>query len=131
MEGAIQAAIAARSHACCKHSGYHVGSAILARDGACFTGVNIESDSYGLTVCAERVALWKALSEGAREFAGIACATADGGISCGACRQLLAEYCPPEMRCVFVDAQGNVVRDTTVGTMLPDPFRLGVGEGKK
>ena len=75
-------------------------------------------------MCAERTALFKALSEGATRFVHLACSTKDAGISCGACRQLLAEYCPPEMPVEFTDAAGVVGRSTTVAAMLPDPFVL-------
>lgn len=108
----------------CKHSRYRVGACLESASGRLHTGVNVESDSYGLCCCAERVALFKALSEGDTEFANIACATRDGGISCGACRQLLREYCPAGMRAIFVNADGDVVHDTTVGEMLPNPFVL-------
>ena len=97
---------------------------IKKADGRAFTGVNVESDSYGLTVCAERTALFKALSEGARSFVHLACSTKDVGISCGACRQMLAEYCPPSMPVDFTDGDGVVGRSTTVVAMLPDPFVL-------
>jgi cytidine deaminase len=117
-------AIKAMDNSCCKNSKYKVGAALQTSSGKIFTGVNVESDSYGLTVCAERVALFKALSEGERHFSRLACATKDGGISCGACRQLLREYCPADMPCVFVKGSGEIMRDTTVGVMLPDPFVL-------
>ena len=119
-------AVAAMARAKCKHSGYRVGACLLTADGRAFAGVNVESDSYGLCCCAERVALFKALAaeEGRPVFARLACATRDGGVSCGACRQLLAEYCPAAMPCVFVDGDGNAVRRTTVRAMMPDPFVL-------
>src|ERR1051325_2105331 len=84
-------AIAAREHAVALYSGFKVGAALEARDGRIFTGCNIENVSYGLSVCAERVALWKALSEGAREFRQLAIVTDDTKATppCGACRQLL------------------------------------------
>src|SRR5687768_15047878 len=91
----IAKAVAAREHARASYSGFKVGAALETKDGGIYTGCNIENASYGLTVCAERVALWKALSEGAREFCGIALA-ADAAVltsPCGACRQLLWEYC--------------------------------------
>ena len=116
--------------AACKHSLYHVGAALLAGEnnqrGRIRTGINVESDSYGLCVCAERCALFKALSEGdvPGTFRFMAVATRDGGVSCGACRQLLAEYCPPDMVIHFVDTAGKVIRERTVSQMLPDPFVL-------
>ena len=117
-------AMRAMANACCKHSKYRVGACLVGLSGRMHTGVNVESDSYGLCCCAERCALFKGLSEGERHFAMLVCATKDGGISCGACRQLLREYCPPAMPARFVDEAGRVVRDTTVGAMLPDPFVL-------
>ena len=122
-ENLIELARAAMANAACKHSKYRVGACLETNGGRTYTGVNVESDSFGLTCCAERVALFKALSEGERQFVRLACATADGGPSCGACRQLLREYCPPSMPVVFVD-ETRVVRETTVGKMLPDPFEL-------
>ena len=120
----IASALGARKHAAAKHSHYRVGAALLTTTGTIFTGVNVESDSYGLAFCGERCALVKALSEGARSFAMLAIATRDGGISCGACRQLLAEYCPASMHVIFVDEGGEVVVERTVGQMLPEPFVL-------
>ena len=81
---ATEHAVAAMQFAACKHSKYRVGACLVSKSGALFTGVNVESDTYGLTCCAERVAIFKALSEGHTSFAGLVCATADGGISCGA-----------------------------------------------
>src|SRR5882762_3715006 len=88
-------AAAARENAFAPYSGFKVGAALETKDGRIYTGCNIENVSYGLTVCAERVALWKALSEGAREFRQIAIVTDDVAVTppCGACRQLLWEYC--------------------------------------
>ena len=79
-----------------EYSGFKVGAAILCQDGAVFTGCNIESSSYGLTVCAERVALWKALSEGKEGFTKIAVVTGNEkpAAPCGACRQVLWDFAP-------------------------------------
>ena len=91
----IAKAAAARENAVAPYSGFKVGAALETKDGRIYTGCNIENVSYGLTVCAERVALWKALSEGAREFTHIAVVTDAAAVTppCGACRQLLWEYC--------------------------------------
>ena len=121
---AVAAALSVMRHACCKHSNFQVGAALETTSGRLYTGCNVESDSYGLSMCAERVALFKALSEGERHFCKLVCATEDGSISCGGCRQLLREYCPPQTPALFIDANANVVRDTTVGAMLPDAFVL-------
>jgi cytidine deaminase len=91
----MDAAWKARENACCQYSGFAVGAAVLTAAGRVFAGCNIENASYGLTVCAERVAIWKALSEGEREFLEIAIVTAAGSVTppCGACRQIIWEYC--------------------------------------
>jgi len=88
-------AAAAREKALAPYSGFKVGAALETRDGLVYTGCNIENASYGLSVCAERVALWKALSDGARDFRRIAIVTEGEPLTspCGACRQLLWEYC--------------------------------------
>src|SRR5262247_3244024 len=91
----IAKATEARERALASYSDFKVGAAIETRDGRIYSGCNIENASYGLSICAERVALWKALSEGAREFRQMAIVSdADTLTSpCGACRQLLWEYC--------------------------------------
>lgn len=100
-----RAAVAARARAVAPYSRFHVGAALLAADGSVTTGANVESASYGLTCCAERVALFKALTEGRRGFVAISVAApVRGGVMpCGACRQLLAEYAP-EAVVVAVDS---------------------------
>src|SRR5687767_7118819 len=92
----IAVAMAARSRAVAPYSGFSVGAALLARSGRVYAGVNIESASFGLTCCAERVALFTALAAGERQFDAIAVVApmAGGAMPCGACRQLLAEYAP-------------------------------------
>jgi cytidine deaminase len=90
----VAAAREARENACARYSGFAVGAALLTSDGQVFRGVNIESSSYGLTCCAERVALFTALAAGIRSFRAIAVVTAADGITppCGACRQVLWDY---------------------------------------
>jgi len=91
----IQSALAARNNAHAPYSQFLVGAALEAEDGRVFTGCNIENATYGLTVCAERVAVWKAMSEGARKFRRIAVAADTDVLTppCGACRQILWEFC--------------------------------------
>ncbi len=94
-EELIARATEVRENACADYSHYQVGAALAASNGKIYTGCNVENSTYGLTVCAERVALWKALSEGERKFTQIAVVTSSEppASPCGACRQLLWEYC--------------------------------------
>ena|SRR5438034_7262643 len=118
----IEQATASREQAIASHSGFKVGAAILSADGRIFTGCNIENASLGLTVCAERVALWKALSEGARQFKRIAVVTDASAPTppCGACRQLLWEYCGDIP--VLLHSLKGIDRMFQVAELLPQPF---------
>jgi cytidine deaminase len=118
----IEAADEARRFARARYSNYRVGAAIQAKDGRIFTGVNVESSSYGLTVCAERVALLKALSEGADDFVRIAIITdSDPPASpCGACRQLLWDYAKG-LDVILVGKKKEPVT-TTLAALYPRAF---------
>ena len=120
----VNAALRASRHAVAPYSKFHVGAALLTRCGDIITGVNVESASYGLTCCAERVALFKALSDGKRDFTAIAIvAPADGGaMPCGACRQLLAEYANAATVFTADSRRPRVVRTFTVAELLPGAF---------
>ena len=116
----IRAAFAARRFAYTPYSHFKVGAALLAQNGQVFTGCNIESASYSPTNCAERTALFKAVSEGVREFTAIAIASRGSApFPCGACRQSLNEFAP-DLR-VLVTWDGNV-RKTTLRELLPEGF---------
>lgn len=107
------------------YSRFKVGAALLTKRGEIVTGANVESASYGLTCCAERVALFKALTAGQRDFTAVAVvARHDGGaLPCGACRQLLAEYAP-EARVWVADARHPAqVREFSMDELLPGAFR--------
>lgn len=108
------------------YSGYRVGAALLAADGRVFTGCNVENASYGLTNCAERTALFKAVSEGVRNFKAIAIAggTDSPAYPCGACRQALAEFCGPETPVICCTLDGKVAGRFTLGGLLPQTFAL-------
>ena len=126
LDALARMAIEASERAYAPYSKFKVGAALLAEDGRVFTGCNVENASYGLTNCAERTAVFKAVSEGVTRFKAIAIAGGVGDVAmpCGACRQVLAEFCPPEMpvRCVTLD--GAVARDFTIGELLPGVFAL-------
>lgn len=111
-----------RERAYAPYSNYHVGAALLGASGKIYTGCNVENASFGLTVCAERNAIFKAVSEGEREFTAIAVVTANGGSPCGACRQVMHEFMPPEAPVLLADAELENVRTATVGELLPDGF---------
>jgi len=113
----------ARANAYAPYSGFPVGAALLCEDGTVYTGVNIENGVNGLSLCAERVALFKAISEGRHGFAKLAVSCAsDHCRPCGACRQVLHEHAP-EMEVLMGNPEGTFVR-TTVRELLPDAFSL-------
>ncbi|MBQ9725979.1 MAG: cytidine deaminase [Kiritimatiellae bacterium] len=121
------AARAAAARAYAPYSRYRVGAALLAADGAVFAGCNVENASYGLTNCAERTALFKAVSEGRRSFRALAIAggTAKApALPCGACRQALAEFCAPDMPVAVVPLRGGAPVVRALGGYLPFSFAL-------
>lgn len=120
----VRAAAAARRNAVAPHSGFRVGAALLTRSGEIIPGANVESASYGLTCCAERVALFRALSGGHRDFTALAVVArvAGGPMPCGACRQLLAEYAPAAVVWVTDSRQLTRIREFRVPDLLPEAF---------
>jgi len=120
----VRAAAKARERAAAPYSKFKVGAALLTRNGEVVGGANVESASYGLTCCAERVALFKALTDGKRNFVAVAVvARAPGGpMPCGACRQLLAEYAPAAKVWVADSRALDKVREFTVRELLPAAF---------
>jgi cytidine deaminase len=119
----VALAAQARRHAYAPYSHFAVGAALLAKSGRVYTGANVENASYGLSVCAERVAVWKAVAEGERAFTTIAVVTENGVSPCGACRQVLAEFAgdPQSLRLIVADAQGRR-RTYTLAELLPEAF---------
>ena len=120
----VKAAARARNAAVVPYSGFKVGAALLTRNGEIVTGANVESASYGLTCCAERVALFNALTSGKREFIAIAIvARAPGGpMPCGACRQLLAEYAPAAKVWISDAKALGSIKEFSVRQLLPSAF---------
>ncbi|MBI3244223.1 MAG: cytidine deaminase [Chloroflexi bacterium] len=117
----IERALAVRQWAYAPYSHYHVGAALLADSGRIYDGVNVENAAYGSSICAERAALVKAVSEGERRFEAIVVATNNGGSPCGSCRQMLAEF-GLDLIVILLDKEGNVIRETTLRELLPDAF---------
>ena len=123
-EALVRAAAKARQGAVAPYSKFKVGAALLTRSGKVVGGANVESASYGLTCCAERIALFNALTNGQRDFVAVAVvARAPGGpMPCGACRQLLAE-CAPNARVWVADSQAlRTIKEFTVRELLPAAF---------
>ncbi len=120
----IYAAAKAREGAVAPYSKFKVGAALLTKSGEVITGANVESASYGLTCCAERVALFNALTSGKRDFTAVAVVAraAGGPMPCGACRQLLAEYASGAKVFVADSRRLKVVKQFTVGELLPGAF---------
>jgi cytidine deaminase len=118
----IQAALAARLHAHAPYSHFMVGAAIEAEDGRIFTGCNVENATYGLTVCAERVAVFKAMSEGVRKFRAVAVAADSERLTppCGACRQILWEFLG-DVPLMLVNLEGKV-EELRISDIFPRPF---------
>ncbi|MFN2111010.1 MAG: cytidine deaminase [Anaerolineae bacterium] len=117
----VTRAAAALQHAYAPYSGYPVGAAVLADDGHVYTGSNIENAVYPLTICAERVAITKAISEGAQHILAIAVATANGGTPCGSCRQVMQEFGARTMP-VFIARTDGSYRQRTLEELLPEGF---------
>ncbi len=118
----IESARAARTWAYTPYSHYAVGAALLTESGKIYEGVNIENAAYPTSICAERVAVFKAVSEGERDFSAIVVMTDNGGTPCGSCRQVLAEF-GLTTRVIIVDVTGKIHLDTTVEGLLPKAFR--------
>lgn len=128
-ENLIEYAVEAMHRAYAPYSGYRVGAALLCADGAVYQGCNIENASFSPTICAERTAFAKAVSEGQREFTAIAvCGGKDGDISvifppCGVCRQVMREFCREDFVIYMAGADGNYEM-RTLKQLLPDSFYL-------
>jgi cytidine deaminase len=116
----IAQASAVRKRAYAPYSHYKVGAALLGKSGRVYLGCNVENASFGHTVCAERTAVLKAVSEGEREFEAMAVVTRNGGAPCGACRQVLAEFAPDLI--VYIADKHGQHRATTLSQLLPDSF---------
>ena len=118
-----QKAVEAKSKAVPPYSKFHVGAALLTEDGNVYSGGNIESSSYSLTICAERVALFKAISEGERNFKAIAISSDDEGFCspCGACRQVLNDLCGSEIEVIMINHKKKL-KILRLSELLPLPF---------
>jgi cytidine deaminase len=117
----LRQAAEARILAYAPYSHYPVGAALLSSSGKVYTGVNIENAAYPTGICAERVAVFKAVSEGEKSFTAVAVVTANGGTPCGSCRQVLSEF-SQDMLVILGDDKGNYLREISLSLLLPEAF---------
>lgn len=117
----ITRALQVRLNAYAPYSNYQVGAALLTKTGKIFTGVNVENAAYPDSICAERSAIFSAVSSGEREFEAIAVATRNGGTPCGSCRQVLSEF-GLDIEVLLVNEDGDLVQNNTVRELLPGAF---------
>lgn len=117
----IHLANEARRRAYAPYSNYAVGAALRTKSGRIYTGCNVENAAYPQSMCAERVTIFKAVSEGEREFEVLAVVTPNGGSPCGGCRQVMAEF-GLETRVLIANGEGKLLRELTVADLLPGAF---------
>ena len=117
----IDLANIARQRAYAPYSNYRVGSSLRTKTGRVYAGVNVENAAYPQTMCAERIAIFKAVSEGEKDFEVITVVTDNGGSPCGGCRQVMAEF-GLDTVVILADGDGKIVKETTVRELLPDAF---------
>ena len=120
-EALLQHAAAARQAAYAPYSNFQVGAALLTASGEVFAGCNVENASYGLSICAERAAVFQAVAAGHRDFTALAISLPGPGSPCGACRQVLHEFAP-SLPVILGDEDGTLVRLASLAELLPDPF---------
>jgi len=120
-EALEKAACESRDRAYAPYSRFRVGAAVLAGSGRIYTGANVENASYGLTACAERVAIFKAVAAGERSIRAVAVCTENGVAPCGPCRQVMREFADGRVAVYLLDAEGRG-RETTLDALLPESF---------
>ena len=128
MDALLEAARQARDNARPEYSGFRVGAAIEDSEGRIFPGCNVESASYGLTICAERAALFAAIAAGAKSFQRIAVVAEskrEPTPPCGACRQVMFDFCGPDLEVILADLKG-ATRTFRLAQLFPEPFHAGL-----
>jgi cytidine deaminase len=118
----VRVAIKNLERAYAPYSNYPVSAALLTSSGKIFTGVNIENAAYPTSICAERVAVFKAVSEGETSFQAIAVASPNGGAPCGSCRQVLSEF-GLDTIVIITDKNGKIILEQSIAELLPGAFR--------
>ncbi len=122
LEKLWEAAREARKDAYAPYSHYAVGAAVQTKSGKVYTGCNIENSAYPTSICAERVAIFKAVADGERDLVALAVVTSNGGSPCGSCRQVFSEFAADDAVILLADARGNRRKRFTMAEILPDRF---------
>ena len=117
----VRIAVQVRKWAYAPYSNYQVGAAVLTDSGRIYDGVNVENAAFPVSICAERTAIFKAVSNGERKFEAIAIVTKDGGMPCGSCRQVMAEF-SPEMLVIVANSKGKITAEKKLSDLLPGAF---------
>jgi len=117
----VKIASQARKWAYAPYSNYQVGAAVLTDSGRIYDGINIENAAFPVTICAERTAIFKAVSNGEKKFDAVAVVTKDGGTPCGSCRQVMAEF-SPEMLVIMANENGKITSEKKLSDLLPGAF---------
>lgn len=118
----VAAARRARKTAYAPYSKYRVGAAVVGKSGRIYSGSNIENSAYPTSICAERVAIFKAISEGERKLLALAVATSNAGSPCGSCRQVFSEFADDDAAILLVGQRGRQVKVFSMKDMLPERF---------
>ncbi len=122
LEKLLELARAARQNAYAPYSHYTVGAAVEAKSGKIYAGCNVENSAYPTSICAERVAIFKAIAEGERELVALAVVTSNAGSPCGSCRQVLSEFAADDTVIVLADAAGTRRKTFSMAEILPERF---------
>ncbi len=120
----IRRAVEARKRAYAPYSRFPVGAALLTKSGRVYTAANVENAVYGLSICAERNAIFQAVADGEREFEAIAIAAGQGATPCGPCRQVMREFADDNLRVLVADETGNLHGVYTLAELLPQAFTV-------
>jgi cytidine deaminase len=121
-EALVREACEVRKKSYSPYSKFAVGAALLAKSGEIFTGTNVENISFGMTICAERVACFKAISEGVRGFVAVAIVTSNSVFPCGACRQVMSEFAVEHV--IIANQSGEITDETHLEELLPKTFEF-------
>ena len=124
IEKLVSSAVKVRKNSYSPYSGFAVGASVLAKSGKIYSGTNVENASFGLTICAERSAIFSAISAGETELLALVVVADSIAYPCGACRQVFAEFAHPDSDVIIANPDGKILARTTIGKILPNSFKF-------